>query len=406
MSQKQPQSSPSAKQSTQRRFEGLEAFRGIAALLVVVFHAYQYTREGIGQGRMVYEGTAVGAFLTGFDTTVAWFFVLSGFLIFAPFARAVMQQRPYSTRGFLVRRAIRIVPAYYVAFILVWTWRYVGLRTEWVNLVEHLTFTHIFDRIHIFWTIGPAWSLAVEVLLYVFVAFLGVLLYRISTRLSTPRGRIGMLVGVTLSLIVASILYKWWAWYIADIPADNYPIYFGLLAKLDTFAFGMLIAILVASVGNSLSMRGPWLWLMRSAGLIGLITIMALRGRSELIDLYSHTLSGLAFVLVLISTIAAPADARWGRLLAARPLQFLGVISYSVYLWHEPIMIELGKRNILITQVPQAFPMNALILLVLSVIAGALSYWCLELPALELRHLFSAQGRLARRYPDQKRSKS
>ena len=402
---KQQQSSVT-EQGTQRRFEGLEAFRGLAALLIVVFHAYQYSREGIGQGRYVYEGTAAGAFLSGLDTVVAWFFVLSGFLIFTPFARAALQQRPYSPWGFLVRRAIRILPAYYVAIVLVWTWRYTGSQAEWIDLVQHLTFMHIFDRTHIFWTIGPSWSLAVEVLLYVFIALLGMLLFRVSTRLSTRKARIAMLVIVTLSLIAASMLYKGWAWYIAGIPAENYPVYFGLLAKLDTFAFGMLIAILVAAMGNGLPMRGQTLAVMRIVGLIGLLGLVALRGGSELLDLYSHTISGLAFVLVLISTIAAPVGAWWARLLAAPLFQFLGVTSYSTYLWHEPIMIELGKRNILITQVPQAFPTNALILIVLSVAAGALSYWCLERPGLELRHLFTAQGRIARRYPDQTRSES
>ena len=60
------------------RFEGLEAYRGIAALLLVVFHAYQYTREGTG--RYAYEGTPLGA-LFGSLQLSGWFFVLSGFLI-------------------------------------------------------------------------------------------------------------------------------------------------------------------------------------------------------------------------------------------------------------------------------------------------------------------------------------
>src|SRR5688572_9709113 len=87
-------------------------------------------------------------------------------------------------------------------------------------------------------------------------------------------------------------------------------------------------------------------------------------------------------------------------MLADRRLQFLGVVSYSVYLWHEPILIELSKRGWLLSTNPDAFPYNALVLATLAIAAGAASYWLVERPVMELRHLFSSDGRLARRYED------
>src|SRR5437764_11759189 len=119
-----------------RRFDGLEAYRGIAALLIVVYHAYQHSRL---KSAYVYDGTPLHVLLRNLEAGVAWFFVLSGFLIVLPFARAAVHRRkaedarrewrvllpppdprppPYSgdrqsalsARGFLVRRAIRIVP--------------------------------------------------------------------------------------------------------------------------------------------------------------------------------------------------------------------------------------------------------------------------------------------------------
>ena len=105
----------------QTRFTELEAYRGIAALLVVVFHAYQYSREGTGTPREVYTGTPLHLLFYNLEAPVSWFFVLSGFLLFLPFARAAIEQRGFlSSRGFLVRRAIRIRPPYYVAILVVW----------------------------------------------------------------------------------------------------------------------------------------------------------------------------------------------------------------------------------------------------------------------------------------------
>src|SRR5438045_4498932 len=73
-----------------RRFDGLEAYRGIAALLIVVYHAYQHSRL---RSAYVYDGTPLHVLLRNLEAGVAWFFVLSGFLIVLPFARAAVHRR-------------------------------------------------------------------------------------------------------------------------------------------------------------------------------------------------------------------------------------------------------------------------------------------------------------------------
>lgn len=145
------------------RVEGLDGYRAIVALLLVVYHAYQFTREGLGLETYAYEGTALNLVLRSLQLSGV-FFVLSGFLIFLPFARAAVEQRgERSLKNFFIRRAMQILPQYYLAIILVWTWRYAGLPGQWNDLFLHLSFTHIFSREYIFWTIGPSWAVAVEV---------------------------------------------------------------------------------------------------------------------------------------------------------------------------------------------------------------------------------------------------
>lgn len=100
------------------RFAELDAYRGVAALLIVIHHLYLQTRDG--HDRYLYEGALPHLLFVNLDAAVTGFFVLSGFLVFLPFARAAAAQRgPVSPRVFLVRRALRILPVYYVAILLV-----------------------------------------------------------------------------------------------------------------------------------------------------------------------------------------------------------------------------------------------------------------------------------------------
>lgn len=384
------------------RFEELEAYRGVAALLIVVFHAYQYSREGTGRAEEVYAGSPWHSLFHNLEATVAWFFVLSGFLVFLPIARGAIERgRGHAARGFLIRRAIRIVPPYYLAITLVWAWRFTGGRDQWIDLAEHLTFTQIFDPVRIFWTIGPAWSLSVEVLFYVFLAAVGMLVGAVCRRIEGEARRAGLLAGGSVMLIAGSMAYKWWAAEVAHIPETNFPIWFGPVAKLDLFAIGMLLAVIVVVVRGRVLVAGPMPSILRLAAGALIVVDFLLRPANETVNLYFHTLSGVAFALVLASTVLGPRDSTWGRALTWPPLQYLGLISYSVYLWHEPILIELGKRGILIQSRPELFPLNALILVTLAVVAASVSYAGIERPVLGLRFLFTREGRLAQQYPEE-----
>jgi peptidoglycan/LPS O-acetylase OafA/YrhL len=178
---------------------------------------------------------------------------------------------------------------------------------------------------------------------------------------------------------------------------QNYPVYFGLLAKLDTFALGMLPAVAVVAVGRRPLLGGIAPTLLRLAGGALLAMTFVLRMTSTPVDLYFHTLSGLAFTLVLASTVLGPRGVVWERLLAWRPLQVVGLISYSLYLWHEPLLIGLG--HVLSFETALTFPAATLVLLVASIAVALLSYWGLEYPTLLLRYLFTREGQLSSRYP-------
>lgn len=374
------------------RFEGLEVYRGIAALSVVVFHAYQYSRESLQLDRFVYEGTPWHTLFHNLDVAVSWFFVLSGFLVFLPFSyAAVSQESRRSAKSFLIRRALRILPLYYVAILVVWGLRYTGSREEWENLLQHLTFTHVFFQENLFRIIGPAWSLADEVIFYLMVAGLGPLAYLACRRLNTRAKRAALICASVVALALLSVSYKWWAYYVAQIPEENYPVYFGPLAHLDSFAFGMLLAVVL--VTGWLRFSRPASALLFLCGVTFLVLSFTLRDAHAAVDLYFYTLSAMAFAMVLAATVAPLAEEGGPetilpRLLGSPVLAYVGLISYSVYMWHEPILLELGSRGFLIDKDPQFFLQNTLTLAVASIVVAAVSYSVIERPAMRLYYLF------------------
>ena len=370
------------------RLLDFEGYRGIAALLIVVFHVYQHARAP----GYPYEGRPVHLVLHQLDGAVAWFFALSGFLLYRELVRANLDRtHQASARGFLLRRAIRILPVYIVAVCLVWLLNNPRLPGDWEDLVLHLTFTHVFDAKRIFYTIGPAWSLAVEVMFYVLLGALAPLLYRWCRRLRYRRSRGTVLVSVPVVFAVTSLVFKAWAWYGADIPSTNYPVYFGPLARLDAFAFGMLVAALsVAAADWRLPRGGPVA--MRLLAFTVLVAALVTRGSDDLHqNPFFHTWSGLAMSFVLASSVFAARQARWERVLGSGPLIFIGMISYSLYLWHEPVLVELSRAGFIN---PQAFVPNVAILILVSLAVGTLSYWLIEFPAMHLQYAFTPEGHL------------
>lgn len=125
-----------------------------------------------------------------------------------PYLRSAMagEDAP-AARAFLVRRAARVVPLYLVAVSLVWAFRNQDLPGDWVDLVEHLTFTQVFDNQRIFYTIGPAWSLAVEVQFYLVLAVLGKLACHVCRRLPPPRRRSVLAAGLA-GIVLFSVIWK------------------------------------------------------------------------------------------------------------------------------------------------------------------------------------------------------
>jgi peptidoglycan/LPS O-acetylase OafA/YrhL len=371
------------------RYGALEGYRGLAALLIVIYHVYQYMRTGSGPtSRYPLEGTVWHTMLVGLDSFVGMFFVLSAFLLGLPYIRAGLSGTPArSGRGFLARRAVRILPLYLVAILIVWFSRTKDLPGDWRDLLEHLTFTQVFDNKRIFYTIGPAWSLAVEVHFYLLLALLGAGLVSLCRRLARPSQRLTVLLTVIVGLGIASLAWKLVAWYVLGVSTENWVVWFSLPAKLDLFVIGLLLAIVVALRGQDRAVARPVRAGLFTAGLVTLVIAFATRAGEPNPHVFFHTGTGLGFALLLAASVLVPAG-RAGPILGSPVPALLGLISYSLYIWHEPVMLFLANRGLFPHPGSSfSFAWGVLIMVVVALPLAWLSYWVIEYPTSMLRRI-------------------
>ena len=294
----------------------IDGLRAVAVLAVLFFHA----DLGCGGG---YVGVDV-------------FFVISGYLITGLILKD-MRRGEFRIVSFWERRVRRILPA--VAFIvlssLVAGW-FLLLPQGFKELGESATAqTMLVSNIY-FWIkswIGadyfapPAevkpllhtWSLSVEEQFYLLFPFLLIALGRMSRNSRVPA--ILLLAGVSFG---ASVGCSYWC------PTANFYL-------LPTRAWELLIGAFLAAVS---AQRLPSVWLTESLCSVGLLAVLCavfFYGRST-------RFPGLAALLpcggtALIIWANGEKLTRVGRVLASRPLVFIGLISYSLYLWHWPMLV-------------------------------------------------------------------
>jgi peptidoglycan/LPS O-acetylase OafA/YrhL len=383
------------------RYASVEGYRGLAALLIVVYHVYQYMRTG-PPTRYPLEGTPWHTFLIGLDCFVGLFFVLSAFLLGLSYARAALAgNRPMSARAFLYRRAVRIVPLYLVTILIVWAARNRTFPGDWQDLLEHLTFTQVFDDKRIFYTIGPAWSLAVEVHFYLLLVVLGAAACAMCRRIGDRRRRLRALLLAVTALGAFSMAWKLVAFYVLGLGEEHWSVWFSLPATLDLFAIGLLLAVVVAARGEQPFVGRPLRAALIGLGMLVLFVAFVARDPHPVPHVYFHTATGIGFGLLLAASVLAPPGAG-GRILASAVPALVGLISYSLYLWHEPVMLFLADHHLFPTPgTPYSFPRGVVVLVFVSVVVAWLSYWVIEYPTGMLRRSRGREGEPREYYESQ-----
>lgn len=332
--------------STAERVASLTGVRAVAALLVVLTHA-AYTTGKYNQGfaGLVYSRMEIG---------VPIFFVLSGFLLFGPWVRAAARGGPPpSVRRYAWHRVRRIMPAYVVTVVaayLVYHFRTAGPNPghTWEGLFRNLTLTQIYTDNYLYSFLHQGltqmWSLAVEAAFYVALPLMAyVLLVLLCRRAWRP----GVLL---LGLAAFAAVSPLWLWLVHSVDWLPDGARLWLPTYLVWFVGGMLLAVLQAMNVRVYALVAIPLavvcYLIASTPIAGEPTTSPAELREALVK--------TAFYAVIATLTVAPLALRdrglYSRLMASRPMVFLGEISYEIFLIHlvtmELVMVEILRYPI------------------------------------------------------------
>lgn len=305
----------------------VQALRAVAVLLVVGFH--------------LWPGALPGGYV-GVDV----FFVISGFLISGHILRDLERGR-FTLRGFYVRRAQRLLPAALVVLLVVAVAVVlVEPRTRWIGSGQQLLASVGYVQNWVLALsdvdyLSPAspptavqhfWSLSVEEQFYFVWPVLLMAAGGLAAR-HRPQARRAVLAGVMAVVALASFAHG-----VRLTASEPTKAYFFSTTRIWEFAAGALLVLLLRPSAARPAVRGVLAW----AGLAAI-------GASALLYTQRTPFPGWAALLPVAGTIAFLAagrsDWRWspGVLVRLRPAQFFGDVSYSLYLWHWPVVVLLPQ---------------------------------------------------------------
>jgi peptidoglycan/LPS O-acetylase OafA/YrhL len=330
-------------------FPLLDGLRGIAALGVFCYHLDHLRPLPAPLHQLASHGNA----------GVPLFFLLSGFLLYRPLLVKRVLGKPISLRQFYLRRAARILPAYWVALTLLAIWPGAERFSDrWWQLY---LLGQDFDPGTTFAGIGPAWSLAIEATFYLLLPLYALLLGR----------RLGLVGELVLLGVLAVLAVGFHVWIgSTDLSLLGYT----LPGTFYLFAVGMGVAVLDVRAD---ALRVARRWIRYPAVLWGagalLYVVLSMKVPSAALGSV-HPVYAIVALLVFLPAVLGSrvADA----VLGWRPIAGLGLVSYAFYLWHQ-VVIEQWVR---ITSLPTWLLIVVSMATVLTI--SVISYRVVELPVL------------------------
>jgi peptidoglycan/LPS O-acetylase OafA/YrhL len=328
----------------------VDGLRALAVLLVLLLHAWvhiPWVQQALG-GREYQDPVDYGR------TGVQLFFVLSGFLLFQPYAKWLfgLQPRP-SALLFYKRRALRVGPAYWVNLAALLLLQPLSLAALGSALAHVLFLSNVFfystiDRFNIVF-----WTMAVEVQFYVLLPAIAWLMHRVTRTLRPLTAIVVVVLGLSLVSAVAATLEKRYGQlpYVSSwlITRSGLPFWIGVFA--DGIVCGTLYVYLrqVARLDSRQRLLlGRWGDALFAGGLaFGLVTVFipalhAVPYKNQLFGLiYGAMVFGVLFGRPLLRT---PFESRL--------LRFIGLISYSLYLWHYMVLVLIEPHLSGIADIP------------------------------------------------------
>ena len=355
----------------------IDALRGWAILLVFFFHAW-----GISGGSAGSEPSLWFSYVAAGRTGVTLFFVISGFLLSIPWLRAMQSSNVAmpSLKNYYAARVLRIVPLYYLAVFMACV-----VSGSWGTGFKAFTFQFVGFEIFPFSVVW--WTLVTEVQFYLVLPLLIWLLA------SSGKSRLFLLL----------VLILWGGVYITQVlnnpsgeKIGSYLLTKSLFGRLPAFLLGMLAAWAFLGVRALPIFQANW---VRVLGAVIILLALFLNGvvlrhtvllgewKSESNWHEHHIYEAILWsVVLLVLVLTRPL---FYRVIANSVLAVVGKLSYSLYLWHVPILFYViyptkERIGVGFSESVLAY-LLAFAALLLSLVASLLTYRFIELPGLNVK---------------------
>ena len=351
-----------------RYITGLDGIRAIAVIMVLAYHL------------------KLALFKSGF-LGVTVFFVLSGYLITGILISEVEEEGTIDLKNFWLRRIRRLVPAVMsMAVVIIFVSAVVnriiftkGCKDFLASVLGFNNWWQIFNKVSYFEAAGVpspfthCWSLAIETQFYLIYPLILLGIYKLVKSRGEGRANRGLLfAGVTLLLALISVILMI---VLFDPQQDASRVYYGTDTRAFSLLFGALLAILweYRMVPRRLSASVNMVLGSVSFAVLLVMTI-AINGSS---NFWYRGGQFFGTILTVLMVYAVSGRKTWlSRFLSNPVLKWMGDRSYSIYLWHYPIILLISKGI-------KASWWITLIEIVLSVVLAELSYRFIETP---IRH--------------------
>ncbi len=313
--------------ATRERLDVLDGLRGLAIALVVWYHAWLVSGQGVSALNFMAEAGFLGVDL---------FFFISGFCLFFPYARALRDGRPIPTnRHFFVRRAVKILPSYLLAlfvFAVVYHARFASPGEAFIQIVSHLTFLHTLSPLTFGAISGPLWTIGVEVQFYLLFPLLCPIFRK------SP-------VWTYATMVAFSETYRFIVGH-AGL-GSSFLFINQLPAYLDVFGSGMFAAYAFTRMhaggregrGRFATVTSLGAFALAFAGLAQVSAIARAGDVNAAYDSVNSVRVVVGPLCVILALSTSFAVARWRSVVTTRLLVFLSMISYNLYLWNLEIAV-------------------------------------------------------------------
>ncbi len=368
------------------RFPAFDGLRAAAAFAVLVSHTAAQARA---------EDAWFGPFFLRGNIGVTVFFVISGFLLYRPWVASRYGLGPAPRLlGYARNRVLRIVPAYWVALTGLALWPgLVGVGTG--DFWRYYGFAQIYQLDTFLNGLAPAWTLCVEASFYLALPLLAVGLAFTSGRGREDAPPQRRDVALISALAVLSLVWH----TLSQTQTSHVNLGFTLPGLFTWFAGGMLLAhasVAWTRFGFPSRLRvlqaTPWLpWALAVALYLCVSYAIGLpRGpHFPPIDIATGhiVVEDLLYALIAVLVVAPAVIPTSGALnpsalLTLRPIAWLGLISYGVFLWHDPLIYELDTLGVMRWLPSAPFIAITVATVVVTLPLATASYYLVERPAL------------------------